>query len=73
MYQFSIVELPRETAARKKPTFRKAVVTKPYRFILHFADGRDEEVTVHAESYHAAIFGLPRFAEVGRYKYEHKK
>lgn len=48
----------------------KNVVTKPFRFILHFPDGRDEEITVDAESYHSAVYGLPRFADVGPYKYE---
>ena len=51
----------------------KNVVKKPFRFLLTFADGRTEEVTVEAESYNSAIFALPRFAEVGRYKYEHLK
>ena len=51
----------------------KNVVQKPWTFILHFKDGRTEEVTVHAETYNTAILSLPRFADVGRYKYEHKK
>lgn len=49
----------------------KNVVKKPFRFLLTFLDGRTEEVTVEAESYHNAIYALPRFSEVGKYKYEH--
>lgn len=49
------------------------VVKKPYVFILQFADGRTDEVTVNAESYHSAVFGLPRFSVVGNYKYTLKE
>ncbi len=52
---------------------RKNVVTKPWRFLLHFSDGRTEEITVQAESYHNALYALPRFADVGKYKYEFLK
>lgn len=48
-------------------------VKKPFTFILTFSDGRTDEVTVMADSYHSAVYGLPRFAEVGRYKYTRKK
>ena len=48
----------------------KNVVTKSFHFILHFPDGRDEEITIDAESYQSAVYGLPRFADVGPYKYE---
>lgn len=41
-----------------------------WRFLLHFTDGRTEEVTVHAREFHEAIFGLPRFSDVGKFKYE---
>lgn len=45
------------------------VVKKPWVFALQFEDGRTEEVEVQAESFSAAVLSLPRFAEVGRYKY----
>ena len=41
-----------------------------WRFLLHFADGRTEETTVRAREFHEAIFGLPRFADVGKFQYE---
>lgn len=41
------------------PKLVKAVVKRPYRFLVTFKDGRTEEVTVEAESYHSAIMGLP--------------
>jgi hypothetical protein len=52
------------------PKLIKNVIPKRWRFALHFTDGRTEEVTVEAESYHVAIYALPRFADVGRYRYE---
>ena len=48
-------------------------VKKPFYFILTFTDGRTDEVTIMADSYHSAVFGLPKFSEVGRYKYSYKK
>lgn len=39
-------------------------------FSLQFEDGRTEEVTVAAGSFSAAVIGLPRFCEVGKYKYK---
>lgn len=49
---------------------RTNVIKKKWTFALTFTDGRMEEVEVEAESYSAAILSLPRFADVGRYKYE---
>lgn len=43
---------------------------KQFRFLLNFDDGRTEEVAVTAGSFSAAVIGLPRFAEVGKYKYK---
>ena len=48
------------------------VKKKEYRFLLHFVDGREEERAVMAESFHAAVLGLPNFEEVGKYFYELK-
>jgi len=48
---------------------RKNVVMKPWRFALHFADGRTEETTVQARDFPSAILSLPRFCEVGKYNY----
>lgn len=45
-------------------------VKLPYVFALVFADGRTEQVEVQADSFSAAVLALPRFAEVGKYKYE---
>lgn len=45
------------------------VVKKPWRFLLHFPDGRTEDLTVEASSFSAAVLALPRFADVGKYKY----
>lgn len=45
------------------------IVKKPWHFVLHFTDGRTEEITVEARDFSAAIFSLPRFADVGKYKY----
>ena len=42
------------------------VVKKPWRFLVTFKDGREEVLTVEAESYHAAICALP--AGKKRYK-----
>ena len=44
-------------------------VKTPFVFSLHFPDGRTEEVEVQAESFSAAVLALPRFSEVGKYKY----
>lgn len=74
MEQISFTDLAQQKKkAVRKPRLIKNVVTKPFHFTLYFTDGRSEEVTVNAESFHAAVFGLPRFAEVGRYRYELKK
>lgn len=49
-------------------------IKKPFTFVLHFKDGKpDETVTITADSFNAAVLGLPRFADVGKYKYELKK
>ena len=55
------------------PKLIKNVIPKRWRFALHFTDGREEEVTVEAESYHVAVYSLPRFADVGPYKYDFLK
>ena len=52
-----------------KGTLRQNVIKKPWHFILHFEDGRTEEMTVQATSFSAAVLSLPRFADVGRFKY----
>lgn len=44
-------------------------VKTPFVFALHFTDGRTEEVEVAAESFSAAVLALPRFADVGKYRY----
>lgn len=44
-------------------------IKHPFVFRLMFADGRTEEVEVSADSFSAAVLSLPRFAEVGKYKY----
>ena len=43
----------------------KNVVQKPWRFLVTYKDGREEYVTVMSESYHNAVYGLPR----GKKKY----
>jgi hypothetical protein len=45
----------------KKPTWH---------FVLSFEDGRTEEITVEARDFPSAIFTLPRFADVGKFKYK---
>lgn len=45
------------------------VVKKTYAFSLLFEDGRTEEVEVLAESFSAAVLSLPRFKDVGKFKY----
>lgn len=45
-------------------------VKHPYVFRLMFTDGRIEEVEVQVDSFSAAVLALPRFAEVGKYRYE---
>lgn len=46
-------------------------VKKKFTFRLTYADdGAVQIITLKADSYHAAVFGLPRFADVGKYKYE---
>ena len=44
------------------------VVKKQWHFEVTYSDGRTEQVTVEAESYNAAIFGLPVFGPKGKYK-----
>lgn len=46
------------------------VVKHPYVFLLHFEDGRTEQVEVNAECFSAAVLSLPRFCDVGKFKYE---
>ena len=43
----------------------KNVVKRPWTFLVTFKDGREEYVTVESESYHNAVYGLPR----GKKKY----
>lgn len=43
---------------------------KTWHFSLSFEDGRAEERTVLARDFPSAILSLPRFAEVGKYKYK---
>ena len=38
----------------------KNVVPRRWRFMVTFKDGREEEITVEAESYHVAVYALPR-------------
>lgn len=54
------------------PKLIQNAVKKTYTFHLHFPDGREDEIDVEAESFHAAVLGLPKFDEVGRYRYELK-
>ena len=49
------------------PGLRRNVVTKPYMFHVWFKDGREEDITVMAESYHSAVYSLPS----GKKHYEH--
>lgn len=41
------------------PRLVKNVAKRPYRFLVEFKDGRTEQITVEAESYHSAILSLP--------------
>ena len=45
------------------------VAKKPWHFILHFEDGRTEDITIQSSCFSAAVLALPRFADVGKYKY----
>ena len=51
------------------PKLVQNVVKKEWRFALQFTDGRTEEMTVMASTFSAAVLGLPRFSDVGKYKY----
>lgn len=44
----------------------KNVVQRRWTFLVTFKDGREEIVTVESESYHNAVYGLPR----GKQKYK---
>ena len=57
------------TEQKTTPRLRQNVVKKPWRFILHFTDGRTEEMTIEASTFSAAVLSLPRFADVGKFKY----
>ena len=46
------------------------VVKKPWVFELYFSDGRTEEITVEASTFSAAVLSLPRFDDVGKFKYK---
>lgn len=48
------------SSEKKKPTWN---------FLLSFEDGKSENVTVEARDFSAAVLSLPRFADVGKYKY----
>lgn len=54
------------------PRILKNAIQKRWTFTLTFADGRTQDVEVVSESYHSAVYGLPRFDEVGKYKYKLK-
>lgn len=41
------------------PRLRTNVIKKPYVFLVTYRDGREEEITVDAESYHVAVYSLP--------------
>ena len=41
------------------PRLRTNVVKKKWDFLVTYRDGREEEVTVEAESYHSAVYSLP--------------
>ena len=51
------------------PRLKTNTIKYPYVFRLMFTDGRTEEIEVQADSFSAAVLSLPRFAEVGKYKY----
>ena len=51
------------------PKLRTNAIKHPFVFSLLFADGRTEEIEVQADSFSAAVLALPRFADVGKYKY----
>ena len=59
--------MPENTNAVSR--FRKNAVLRPYTFRVVFKDGRTEEITVRAESYHSAVYSLP----AGKKRYEHVK
>ena len=46
------------------------VVKKKYHFSLAFEDGHKERIEIEAESYRCAAMQLPRFADVGKYRYK---
>ncbi len=52
---------------------RRNVVMKRWPFRVTYSDGRVEEITVQAESYHNAIYALPKLGRHGRYEYLGKK
>lgn len=41
------------------PRLRANVVKKKWDFLVTFKDGREEEITVEAASYHSAVYSLP--------------
>lgn len=49
---------------------RTEKAVQPYVFLLTFEDGRTERVEVSVGCFSAAVLGLPRFSDVGKYKYE---
>ena len=51
----------KKNCENKKPTWH---------FVLSFEDGRTEDVAVEARDFPSAIFSLPRFADVGKFKYK---
>lgn len=57
------------TEQKTTPRLRQNVTKKEWRFLLHFTDDRTEEISVMASTFPAAVLSLPRFADVGKYKY----
>lgn len=51
------------------PRLIQNVVKNEWVFSLHFSDGRNEKVTVNASCFSAAVLSLPRFSDVGKYRY----
>lgn len=42
-----------------KRNLKMNVVKKPWTFLVTYRDGREEEITVEAASYHIAVYSLP--------------
>lgn len=48
---------------------RKNVVSKKWPFRVTYSDGRVEEIVVESESYHNAVYALPKLGRNGKYVY----